>query len=571
MTTSQSIEDLLGRMKDGQTDHEPTVSEKLDEKMAILLLKEKEQDIKRQAQTSGVPYLNLKGFPISPEALRLIPLSQAKELHVIAFINTGSDIRIGSTNPALPAIKELLYQLEERTKAHGAIYQISEESLRVGLASYDTLPTIKPIVKGVTIQEEEIKKYEEQITSYADIQRVMSSSSVTDIMTIALAAALQFNSSDVHIEAEEQAIIVRFRIDGVLQDVAKLDHELWKKIVSRIKLISGLKINVTDKPQDGRFTIFLSGGNTDVRVSMIPTTWGESVVMRILRSDAIQVEFSGLGFRALVEKKLMAELLKPHGMILTTGPTGSGKTTTLYAMLRLLNKPDVKVITLEDPIEYKLEGINQSQIDHTREYTFATGLRSVLRQDPDVVMVGEIRDGETADIAINAALTGHLMLSTLHTNEAAGAIPRLISMSVKPFLLAPSLNAIISQRLVRRIHADCKEEVTLTPEQIATVKQILSDLPEKSGEVMPPQEQWKFYHGKGCEACNHTGYQGRVGLYEIITMDDVIKAALSETISEYQMNELAKQQGMVTMRQDGMLKVLDGVTTFDEVERTTME
>ncbi|HBK33610.1 TPA: hypothetical protein DEP34_01280 [Candidatus Uhrbacteria bacterium] len=571
MTTSQSIEDLLGRMKGGQSDHEPTVTEKLEEKMVEMRLKEKEKDLERKAQSSGAPYINLKGFPISPEALRLIPFTQAKELQVIAFINTGSDVRIGAINPSHTAVKELLYQLEERTKAHGGIYQISEESLRVGLTAYDTLPIIKPIVKGVTIQEEELKKYEARFISYADIQPVMSSSSVSDIMTIALAAALHFNSSDVHIEAEEQGIVVRFRIDGVLQDVATLDHELWKKIISRIKLISGLKINIIDKPQDGRFTIFLSGGNTDVRVSTIPTAWGESVVMRILRSDAIQVKFASLGFRPLVEKKLMAEIQKPHGMILTTGPTGSGKTTTLYAVLCLINQPDVKIITLEDPIEYKLEGINQSQIDHTREYTFATGLRSVLRQDPDVVMVGEIRDGETADIAINAALTGHLMLSTLHTNEASGAIPRLIAMGIKPFLLAPSLNAIIAQRLVRRIHEACKEEVIPTPEQRETVKQILSDLPKKSGEAPPPPETWKFYRGKGCEACNHTGFQGRVGLYEIIVMDDVIKAALSETISEYQMKELAKQQGMITMRQDGILKVLDGLTTLEEVDRTTME
>ena len=571
MTTSQSIEDLLGRLKDGGQDHEPTVTEKLEEKMTELRLKEKEKDTERKAQSSGVPYVNLKGFPISPEALRLISRTQAKELSVIPFINTGSDIRLGAIDPSSPAIRELLYQLEERTKARGGLYQISQESLQVGLAAYDTLPVIKPIIKGVAIEEEELKKYEAQFRSYADIQQIMQSSSVSDLMTVALAAAIHFNSSDVHIEAEEQAIVVRFRIDGVLQDVATLDHELWKKIVSRIKLISGLKINITEKPQDGRFTIFLSGGNTDVRVSTIPTTWGESVVMRILRSDAIQVEFSKLGYRAPVEKKLLAELQKPHGMILTTGPTGSGKTTTLYAMLRLLNQPNVKIITLEDPIEYKLEGINQSQIDHTREYTFATGLRSVLRQDPDVVMVGEIRDNETADIAINAALTGHLMLSTLHTNEAAGAIPRLIAMGAKPFLLAPALNAIIAQRLVRRIHDACKEEIELTEEQKELIKNILVDLPKASGETPPAPEQWKLSRGKGCEACNQTGYQGRIGLYEIIVMTDEIKAALSETISEYQMKELAKAQGMITMRQDGILKVLDGLTTLEEVNRTTMK
>ncbi len=573
----QSIEDLLHFTGASSTTMTKPVSgststqEAFEEKMKDVRLKEKEIEAQKTALTQGVQYVNLKGFPISPEALRLIPKERAVELGAVCFLFTGPEIRIGSDKPNDEKVKQLLFELEERHSSHGVIYQISEESLRVAIKAYDTLPMIKEIVKGVKVTEDELAKFQSALTSYADIQKVMDKASVTDIITIVTAAALQFDTSDVHVEAEEHQIVLRFRVDGVLQEVAILPHELWKKIVSRIKLVSGLKINVTDRPQDGRFTIFLKTGDTDVRVSMIPTNWGESVVMRILKPSAIAVEFGQLGYRPRAEKILLRELEKPHGMIMTTGPTGSGKTTTLYAILRKLNTKDVKIITLEDPIEYKLQGINQSQIDHGKQYTFANGLRSILRQDPDVVMVGEIRDLETAEVAINAALTGHLMLSTLHTNDAAGALPRFISMGVKPFLIAPALNAIIGQRLARKIHTDCKEEISLEPEQLERVKKILSDLPAASGETVPPPDQWKFYHGKGCDACNKTGYKGRIGIYEILTMNEEIKVALSETISEYQVRELAKKQGMLTMAQDGMLKALDGITTADEVLRVAGE
>lgn len=569
----QSIEDLLkytGANAATQTASKPgdrSAVEKFDEKMHDVRLKEKETEAQAQARTLGVSYVNLKGFPISPEALRLVPQARAESIKTVCFLFAGPEIRLASVHPSEQAVKDLLFELQERHKANGGVYQISDESFRIALKAYDALPKIKEIVKGVKVTDDELEAFKSQLTGYADIQKVMDHASVTDIMTIVMAAGLQFGTSDVHVEAEQEKIAVRFRIDGMLQDVAVLPHDFWKKIVARIKLISGLKINVTDRPQDGRFTIFLKDGDTDVRVSTIPTTWGESVVMRILKAGSIKVEFEQLGFRPLVEEKLRKEISKPHGMIMTTGPTGSGKTTTLYAILRKLNTSDVKIITLEDPIEYKLEGINQSQIDHTKNYTFASGLRSVLRQDPDIVMVGEIRDLETADVAMNAALTGHLMLSTLHTNDATGALPRFISMGVKPFLLAPALNAIIGQRLVRMICEACKEAISLSVEELELVKKIVAEIPENSGEKMAPESEWKFYKGKGCSACNNTGYKGRLGIFEILTMNDAIKAALSETISEYQVRQLAKEQGMVTILQDGILKILDGQTTLDEIKR----
>ncbi|TAL50253.1 type II/IV secretion system protein [Patescibacteria group bacterium] len=573
----QSIEDLLKYTGAKAAVYVPskhgdqTPVEKFEEKMYDVRLKEREMEAETQAKTSGVPYVNLKGFPISPEALRLVPQERAQSTNAVCFLFTGSEIRLAALNPHDQPVKDLLFELQERHKANGGIYKISEESFRVAINAYETLPKIKEIVKGVKVTDDELDKFKSQLNTYTDVQKVMDHASVTDIMTIIMAAGLQFSTSDVHVEAEQEKIAVRFRIDGVLQNVATLPHDFWKKIVARIKLISGLKINVTDRPQDGRFSIFLKEGDTDVRVSTIPTTWGESVVMRILKPGSINVGFEELGFRPLAAGKLLKEIQKPHGMIMTTGPTGSGKTTTLYAILQKLNTSGVKIITLEDPIEYKLEGINQSQIDQSKNYTFAGGLRSILRQDPDIVMVGEIRDLETAEVAINAALTGHLMLSTLHTTDAAGAIPRFISMGVKPFLLAPSLNAILGQRLARKICENCKTETSLEPDQLTFVKKVVAEIPPTSGEKIRPETDWKFYKGTGCEVCNQSGYKGRTGIYEILIMSEEINASLSESISEYQVRELAKQQGMTTLQQDGILKVLDGITTVGEILRVAGE
>lgn len=560
---------LVSKEQDEPVNIIETTQSKFDDKMHDVRLKEMEAQAESEATSTGLPYINLKGFAIIAEALLLIPEEQARALQIIPFFFSGSEIRFGAMHPEDQKVKDVSYQIGERNKAHGELYKISEESLKIGLDAYKRLPKVRKIIKGVKITDEELEEYQSAINTYAEIQTAIDGASISDVMTIIMAASLKFDTSDVHIEAEEKKIAVRYRIDGMLQEVAFLPADAWKKVISRIKLISGLKINITSKPQDGRFTIFLKTGDTDVRVSTIPTAWGESVVMRLLKPGSIQVEFSQLGYRPIIEKKLINEIKKPHGMIITTGPTGSGKTTTLYAMLRDLNTPDKKIVTLEDPIEYKLAGINQSQINHSKDYTFAGGLRSILRQDPDVVMVGEIRDLETADVAINAALTGHLLLSTIHTNSASGAIPRFIAMGVKPFLLSPALNAIMGQRLARRIHEDCKETYTPDPELIKTAQEQFAAMSPTSGETAPDLSTVTFYKGKGCEVCNNTGYKGRVGLYEIIIVDDIVRKALSESVSEYEIKQIAIQQGMVTMTQDGLLKAVDGVTTMEEVIRIT--
>jgi len=542
-------------------------AQRFSEKMTAIKFKEKEYESQKLAASIGIPSISLKGFPISPEALILVPEEQAKTLKVICFLFTGPELRLGAVNPEDPAVKELLFELGERNKSNPKLYLLSEDSYNQGLKLYAALPKIKQLVKGVQITEDELERYATQMTDFASIASVMKRSSVTDILAVVIAASLKLGSSDIHIEAEEKGIVVRFRVDGILQEVAVLAREQWTKIINRIKLIASLKINITDQAQDGRFTIFQKNKEIDVRISTIPTAYGESVVMRLLNPETIALEFEKLGFRPASLKRLTREIERPNGMIITTGPTGSGKTTTLYAILSKLNTKDVKIITLEDPVEYKVKGLNQSQIDYSKDYTFAKGLRSILRQDPDIVMVGEIRDLETAEIAIQAALTGHLLLSTIHTNDAAGAVPRFLSMGVAPHLLAPAINAIMGQRLIRRL-CECKQPVTLDAELLGEAKAQLESISETSGEAKVDMTKVQFMGPKGCEKCNQSGYKGRLGIYEILIKDQTIEQAiLKGSISEYEMRDIAKAQGMVTMVQDGLLKAIDGLTSVEEVKK----
>lgn len=566
-----SIDDLLKQYAGGASPAPRAASEetqeKFEEKMTEIALKEKEKIAEKKAAELGFPYINLKGFPISPETLTSVPKELAEKLKIICFLNTGTEIRVGAVNPADNQIKEILLSLEDKFHGHGEIYLISENSFNLAFKLYAALPTIKKIVSGVEISEADLKKFSAEIKNFKDLHEKIQKANITDIVTMVIAASITARSSDIHIEAEEKDIKIRFRVDGILADAAALPKERWSKVISRIKLLSGLKINVTDIPQDGRFTIFVKDGKIDVRVSCLPTSYGESVVMRLLMPSAAGLGFDGLGLWEPAYSQLKTETERPNGMIITTGPTGSGKTTTLYAILNKLNEPGVKIITLEDPVEYKLAGINQSQVDYSRDYTFAKGLKSILRQDPDVVMVGEIRDIETADIAIQAALTGHLVISTIHTNSASGAIPRFMSMGVKPFLLAPALNAVIGQRLVRKICENCKVEDKLDAETLGRVKKILEPLPAEVKEKYKVDlENLKFLRGAGCAECNGLGYKGRIGIYEIMIMSkEIEKIILSGEISEYQMQEIATKAGMVTMVQDGLLKALAGVTSVSEV------
>ena len=393
--------------------------------------------------------------------------------------------------------------------------------------------------------------------------------SITEILEFILAGSISLQASDIHIEPEEEKAKLRIRVDGILQDVLFLDKKIYQSIVSRIKLLSELKLNVSDRPQDGRFSILSEQTTIEIRASSLPAEYGEAIVMRILNPKSL-INVEALGLRQDLAQTFNKEIKKPNGMIIVTGPTGSGKTTTLYAILKKLNKPQVKIITIEDPIEYHLKGISQTQVDPQKGYDFASGLRSIMRQDPDVVLVGEIRDLQTAKIALQAALTGHLVLSTLHTNDAAGTIARLQALGEKPVNIAPSINIAIAQRLIRKICQKCAKHEAPSPQEIKIIKKGLSSLP-KGLKIPKITNLTKIPKPKGCRFCNNTGYKGRLGIFEFFLVEEEMEKFILKSPSISALKEKAVKKGMVLMRQDGFIKVLEGKTTIEEVERVTSE
>ena len=563
MSDIASIENLTNPKS---AEDQDSVQGKFAKKQVEIKLKEIEKRTERQAAAIGLPYVNLFGFPISADALVLIPEIRAHELNAICFFYDGKHIRIGCTEPNEEIVDELK-AIQEKYFVDTKLYLISQNSLDYAFAAYRAVPKVKRYDSGVEITSENLEKFQQDISSYKSLDKKINEVNVSDIVTLILATAIKVGASDIHIEAEEAGVAVRFRIDGVLQEAALINQEKWKKIVTRMKILAKVKINITNKPQDGRYTIYLKDGKIDVRSSFLPTAYGESVVMRLLNSKAVALEFEGLGIRPEVFKILQQEIQKPNGLILTTGPTGSGKTTTLYAILSKLNTPGTKIVTLEDPIEYQLSGINQSQVDAKRGYTFSDGLRSILRQDPNIIMVGEIRDLETAEISVQASLTGHLVLSTLHTNDAAGVIPRLIDIGVKPYFLVPSINAVIGQRLVRRLCPHCRKPHALSPEEEEQVQKILAVISPKTNIEIPAKLPQIYQVGPGCSECNEIGYKGRIGVYEIFTMDDNLKQLTIDKAPSFKILQQAIENGMITMLQDGVLRCLEGITSLEEIYR----
>ncbi len=543
--------------------------QKLQAKMAEISLREKEVLAQELAYQLSLPYVNLIGFPIGPEVLRLIPEAIARQAQLIAFFNGQGQLRLATSNPENPDIHGAVADLQHFfPNSRIVLYVVSEHSFQKALDLYKNVAKIKITSRDLKITEADIKKYQAQITALTDLNKILTAVNTSDFFIILLAAAINFSASDIHLETAETDVKIRFRLDGVLQEAAALPLNLWKRIINRIKEIAHLKINITDQPQDGRLTIKYKNEEVDVRVSTLPSAYGVSSVISLVHSPTANLDLNVLGISPYDLRKIITQSARPNGMVIITGPTGSGKTTTLYSILNKLNKQSSKIITLEDPIEYRLAGITQSQVDLSKEYTFAKGLRSILRQDPDIVMVGEIRDAETADTAVQAALTGHLLLSTVHTNNAAGAIPRLLSLGVKPFLLAPALNAVVGQRLVRKICPQCKVEQSLDAETLEKAKNILSKI--TNPEVKIDLANLKFYKGQGCPKCQGIGYQGRLGIFEIFSIDRNMEAViLSNEASEYTVRDAAVSQGMTTMVQDGLLKALNGITTVEEVFRVT--
>lgn len=421
-------------------------------------------------------------------------------------------------------------------------------------------------------EKKETKKDARQIGGDRGIKSAIESELAGDVSKISIIKLVDLlmeygyfsRASDIHIEPESSRIRVRVRIDGVMHDAFVFPKELQSEIITRIKVLSGLRTDEHQAAQDGRFKAPVHDvGYVDVRVSIAPTYYGENAVMRILAEQAQTFTLEALGFKGAELTKIQRAIKKPYGMILATGPTGSGKTTTLYTIIKQLNTPEVAIITIEDPIEYSIEGIDQIQVNPRTGITFASGLRSILRQDPNIVMVGEIRDEETAAIAVNAALTGHLLLSTLHTNNAATALPRLIDMKVEPFLIASTVNVVIGQRLLRRICDDCKQEVEITNEELATIKQVVRP------ELL--SSRGKFFKGKGCVKCDDSGYKGRIGVHEVLEVDDEIREAIMRRANTAEIQKIAIKNGMQPMLEDAFQKASAGETTIEEIVRVVHE
>jgi len=571
-TYNNSESSTTSEVSDAQESHVEISSDltkqTLTRKMQDIEIQRKEELTEERGTQLGMHYINLLGFPIGPETLAVIPEKFARQYRVICFFKDEAQIRIAALEPQDSGIQKIVSDFQKTFPlSHIEVYIFSEHSFEKAVELYKALPKFKPISKELALDQATLERFQKEITNFDIFQKRLQTGTVSEKLALIIAAAIRAESSDIHIQSEANEGSIRFRIDGVLQIVGTLPKAVVTKLVNRIKSIAGLKINITDVPQDGRVTVELGNEKLDVRVSSLPSAYGESIVMRLLLANIVHLSFQDLGLRGKAFDDLKREIGRPNGMILTTGPTGSGKTTTMYAMLRQLNKPEVKIVTLEDPIEYKLPGITQSQVSYSKNYTFAKGLRAILRQDPDIVMVGEIRDAETAEISVQAALTGHLVLSTIHTNDASGAVPRFLSMGVRPFLLAPALNTIVGQRLVRKICPHCKvPDDTLSEATLETVRSIIADIPESS-QTRVDLSNMKFYHGKGCAQC-HNGLRGRIGIFEVLIMNENIeRVLLSEEVSEYRMKDLAHEYGMITMVQDGLIKALNGITTVAEVFR----
>jgi len=500
-------------------------------------------------------FVRLSEVSIPQEILKIIPEVVAKKQKIIAFKKDKEGLHLAMANPH---DLEVVDFTKKKTGLPVIIYYATQKDINNALAFYkkDIQMAFDEIVN------ENVKK----ITGNNHAEP-----SIIKIVDIIMDYAYENKASDIHIEPQENQTLVRFRIDGILHDIIKLPFDLHEMIVSRIKVMAGLRIDEHYSPQDGKLQFKSDQELVDIRTSIVPITSGEKIVMRLLSARSRQYALDDLGINDTDLNKIRNAYTKPYGMILATGPTGSGKTTTLYTILKLLNKREINMMTIEDPVEYDIEGVNQIQVNPKASLNFASGLRSIVRQDPDIVLVGEIRDEETADIAINSAMTGHLVLSTLHTNNAATAIPRLFDMKVEPYLVASTVNVIIGQRLVRKICGKCRvsleiksDEKKSNPLTAGLSKALLDRLFNKKTTI-------RIYYGKGCQVCHNTGYEGRVGIFEVLEVNNEIRKAIVEKKDAGVLAVLAEKEGMIPMIEDGIEKVKNGVTTIEEVIRVTKE
>ncbi len=529
--------------------------------------------VKTRSADLRIPFIDLVGREISVEILKEIPEDAANFYKFIPLNRDKNILEVGMVNPDDLKAKEALRFITRQSGLETKIFIITPTGFKNVLKQYRTL---RGEVKKALEELEEELETEGKIRPFQGraeeiARQIVAEAPITKIVAVILRHAIEGRASDVHIEPIEDNVKVRFRVDGILYTSLILPKDIQLAVVSRIKILSNLKIDETRVPQDGRFHTVVGGKKIDFRVSTFPTVGGEKVVLRILDPSAGLKDFAQLGLQGHNLETLKTNIKQPFGMILVTGPTGSGKTTTLYAILNELNQEGVNIVSLEDPVEYYIQGINQSQIRPEINYTFASGLRHILRQDPDIIMVGEIRDEETANLAIHAALTGHIVLSTLHTNDAIGAIPRLVDMGIGPFLLPSSLNLIIAQRLTRRLCPDCKKEIAVSPQVTRVIKEEIAKLSPEQQKNLSAEEPFKTYRPVGCKFCGGKGTKGRVALFEILEMTPQLEEIINKDLSESKIKEEAKRQGMITMKQDGVIKVLQGLISFEEMLRVVEE
>jgi len=533
----------------------------------IKLTREQEEKLaQRKAENLGLPYINLVKIYIDPEALETITQAEARKARMAVVYKKGRILKIALCDPKNPETIEVLAGLRKE----GFEYSLFISTLSGLKTLWKKYPKkiFKKTAEDLFVSIEKLTQFEKEIKNISSLGSQVVKVPVTELLEIVLAGALKTRASDIHFEPKKEEINLRFRIDGVLQNITGLARVIYPPLITRIKLISGLKINVHNVPQDGRFSVVFKKKPIDIRVSVVPSGWGETVVLRILGRFGL-LEIDQLGLRIPVLEIMKDEAKKPHGMILTTGPTGAGKTTTLFSFLKHIRKLEIKIVTLEDPIEYRLGGITQTQINTEEGYTFSVGLKAILRQDPDVILVGEIRELETAEIATNAALTGHLVLSTLSTNSAAQTISRLINMGLKTFVLASSVNVIIAQRLVRRICEKCKTRYEPSKGEKDLIKKIVAGIPPNYSEHPKIKAGFKLARGKGCTYCNFTGYRGRIGIFEVLKIEKDLEGLIQSSPRVSDIESLARKKDMLSLKEDGILKVLEEITTPQEVERVT--
>lgn len=516
-----------------------------------------------------LPFIDLRNQTIRKDILQCIPETVAQAHFVVPFEQSDKNLKVAYTDPHDLVVHEFL---QRKFGTHIQFFITSPTSIKTALQQYH---------KGLKAEFKELTQTgePEAAAQDKDLHELAQDVPVIRIVDTLLEYAIYEGASDIHIEPTEQDTVVRYRIDGVLRDVMTLPKTIQPGVIARIKILSNLKLDEHRLPQDGRFKISTDEYRVSFRVSSIPVYDGEKVVLRVLNESAQALSLDQIGLLPEPLEVLKRNIAKPHGMILITGPTGSGKTTTLYTLLNILNKPGVNISTIEDPIEYRMPRVNQSQVNPKIGFSFANGLRTLLRQDPDIMMVGEIRDNETAEIAVHSAMTGHLVLSTLHTNDAVTSLPRMTQMGVPSYLVATTTNVVIGQRLVRKICPHCIISYTLSKQAMQEIeKQIdfshILDALEKHGAIVSRQQNVEtllFFRGRGCKLCGETGYKGRIGIYEVLEVTPKIRDAIMTNLPAPEIVKLAIEQNMITMIQDGFIKAKNGITTIDEVLRVTKE